>query len=365
MFSSRRLPRRLAATLSLAIAGCGLVLATTAGTAQAATRDAWGYALVTSPSGPVAAANWKESVASPTPTASPGAPGQVIVMFPKIGFFKQGIVHVTAIIDELAWCQAQKWHPSGGNEIVAVRCYTKGGVPTFVPFTVLFTTRSGKLPGGLQYAYVHDSGSSVVSSYNSTGSSDTVSALATGIWRVKLHGSGPATHSGGIQLTAVNPTRPAICDVGGQTWTTSGQTIIVRCYRPSGMPLKTGWNLSYQRGRAITGAKPRLFAYTLNTKPLVSGPYAPAPHAVNVNTGGGVNKIMRSGLGEWLVSLPHVGILPNTLFVTAASSKPRVCNLNTTWGTTLGPGTVTVRDVVCYKVGGAFTPSEWFLSYTT
>jgi len=26
---------------------------------------------------------------------------------------------------------------------------------------------------------------------------------------------------------------------------------------------------------------------------------------------------------------------------------------------------VTVRDVVCYKVGGAFTTSEWFLSYAT
>jgi hypothetical protein len=26
---------------------------------------------------------------------------------------------------------------------------------------------------------------------------------------------------------------------------------------------------------------------------------------------------------------------------------------------------VTMRDVVCYKVSGAFTPSKWFLSYTT
>lgn len=365
MVSSRRLPRRLAATLSLAIAGCGLAVASAAGTAQAATPNAWGYALVASPSGPVAASFWKESVASPTPTASPGATGQVFVKFPKIGRFKQGIVHVTAIIDELAWCQAQKWYPSGGKEIVEVRCYRKGGVPTFMPFTVLFTTSSGKLSGGLKYAYIHDSGSSVVSSYNSTGSANTVTTLGTGVWRVKLHGASPATHSGGIQVTAVNPARPAICDVGGQTWTTSSQTITVRCYGPSGKPLKTGWNLSYQRGRAITGAKPRLFAYTLNTKPLVPGPYAPAPPAVNVNTGGGVNKITRSGLGEWLVRLPHVGILPNTVFVTAASSTPRVCNLNTGWATSLGPGTVTVRDVVCYKVSGLMTPVKWFLSYAT
>ena len=366
MISTRRLPRKLAATLSLVVAGCGLAIASSAGTAQAATPDAWGYALVLKPSGPVDAMHWKESVASPTPTASPGAPGQVFVKFPKIGFFKQGVVHVTAVIDELAWCQAQRWYPTGGKEIVAVRCYTKGGVPTFVPFTVLFTTSSGKRPGGLQYAYVHDNGSSVVSSYNSTGLADTVATLGTGVWRVRLHGAGPATHSGGIQVTAVNRTKPAICDVGGQTWTSSSQTVIVRCYGPSGKPLKTGWNLSYQRGRAITGGKPKLFAYTLNTKPLVAGPYAPAPAAVNVNTGGGVNTIRRSGGGEWLVSLPRVGVLPNTLFVTAASSAARVCNLNTEWATILPPtAIVTVRDVVCYKVSGAMTPSKWFLSYTT
>ncbi|HUB39710.1 MAG TPA: hypothetical protein VMA72_12735 [Streptosporangiaceae bacterium] len=365
MLGSRRLPRRLAATLSLAVVSCGLALASTAGTAQAATPDAWGYALVLNPSGPVAASHWKESVASPTPTATPGVVGQVAVKFPKIGFFKQGIVHVTAVIDELAWCQAQRWYPTGGKEVVVVRCYTKGGVPTFVPFTVLFTTSSGKLANALQYAYVHDSGSAVVSSYNSTGLTNTVANLSTGVWRVKVPGPSPATHAGGIQVTAVNRTTPAICDVGGQTWTTSGQTIVVRCYGSSGKPMKTGWNLSYQRARAITGAKPKLFAYALNTKPLVAGPYAPAPPGIRFNSGGGVNNIERSGGGEWLVRLPHVGILPNSVFVTAAYSTPRVCNLNTTWATAAGPGTVTVRDVVCYNPSGTMTPSKWFLSYTS
>jgi hypothetical protein len=360
--------RRLAATLSLAVASCGIGIASAAGTAQAATPNAWGYALVLKPSGPVASNHWKESVASPTPTASPGVPGQVFVSFPKIGKFKQGVVHVTAVIDQPAWCQAQRWYPSGGKEIVAVRCYRKGGVPLFVPFTVLFTTSSGKLPGGLQYAYVHDNGTSVISAYNSTGLPDTVTTLGTGVWRVRLHGLGPSTHSGGVQVTAVNRTKPAICDVGGQTWTPSVQTIIVRCYTPAGTPFKTGWNLSYQRGRAITGGKPKLLAYTLNTKPLIAVPYSPAPPAVNVNTGGGVNTIRRSGAGEWLVSLPRVGMLPNILFVTATSSAPRICNLNTVWATIVppaGPGVVTVRDVVCYEVNGAMTPSKWFLSYTT
>ncbi len=368
MTTTRRFPRKLAATLSLAITGCGIAIASAATPAAAATPNAWGYALVLKPSGPVATNYWKESKPSPTPTATAGAPGQVFVAFPKIGFYKQGVVHVTAIIDELAWCQAQRWYPTGGKEIVAVRCYTKGGVPTFMPFTVLFTTSSGKLPGGLQYAYVHDNGTSVVSAYNSTGLPVTVSNLAAGVWRVRLHGAGPATHSGGIQVTAVNATRPAICDVAGQTWTPSQQTVIVRCYTAAGKPLKTGWNLTYQRTRAITGGKPKLFAYTLNNKPTIAGPYAPAPPAVNINTGGGVNTIQKSGLGEWLVRMPRVGLRPNTMFVTAASTPPRVCNLNDQWATMTtpaGPGLVTMRDVVCYQLNGTMTPSKWFLSYTT
>jgi hypothetical protein len=294
--------------------------------------------------------------------------GQVTVKFPKIGFFKQGVVHVTAVVDELAWCQAQNWRPLGGAELVTVRCYRKGGIPTFVPFSVVFTSSAGTLPGGLQYAYVHDAPTGVVATYNSTGLPDTVTVLSTGVWQVTLQGPGPATQSGGIQVTAVDPKQPAICDFGGQKWTPTRQVIIVRCYTAFGKPLKTGWNLSYQRGRAITGAKPKLFAYTLNNKPLVPGPYAPLPAAVNVNTGGGLNKITRSGLGEWLVSLPRVGILPNTVLVTAASSVARVCNLNTPWATILPPippGNVIVRDVVCYKVTGAMDPVKWFLSYTT
>jgi hypothetical protein len=373
MISSRRngsrgIGRTLAATLAAAGLGCGLAVAA-AGTAQAAPQ-AWAYALVLKPAvaGPVDAAHWKESAPSPTPSSVPGVVGQVTVKFPKIGFFKQGVVHVTAVIDKLAWCQAQNWRPLGGAELVTVRCYRKGGIPTFVPFTVMFTSSAGTLPGGLQYAYVHDNGTGVVATYNSTGMPDTVSVLGTGVWRVTLHGPSPATQSGGIQVTAVDPKKPAICNVAGQKWTSALQVIIVRCYSAAGKPQTTGWNLSYQRGRAITGAKPKLFAYTLNNKPLIAGPYAPAPPAVNVNSVGGINTIRRSGLGEWLVSFPRVGLLPNSLFVTVASSVPRVCNLNTVWATILPPippGNVIVRDVVCYQVTGAMTPVRWFLSYTT
>jgi hypothetical protein len=246
MISMRRIGRRLAAVLAAISVSCGLSVAG-AGLAQAAVPNAWGFALVEHPSGPVDATHWAESVVSPIPTAIPGAPGQETVRFQGIGFFKGGVVHVTAVTDRLAWCQAQRWRPLGGAELVTVRCYLKGGVPAFVPFTVTFTASSGTLPGGLAYAYVYDTGAGLGSSFNSKGLPNVVTPVSLGVWRARLPGPGPATASGGVQVTAVNATTPTICDVGGQTWTVSGQVITVRCYNSGGVPRPSGWTLSLAR----------------------------------------------------------------------------------------------------------------------
>jgi hypothetical protein len=361
MISVRRIVRRLMAVLTTVSVVCGLVVAG-AGLAEAAVPNAWGFALVESPSGPVVATHWAESVPSPVPVAIPGAPGQVTVRFRRIGFFKGGVVHATAVTPQAAWCQAQRWRPLGGAEFVTVRCYRKGGIPAFVPFTVTFTASSGTLPGGLAYAYVYDTGAGVAASFNSKGLPNTVTALSFGVWRVRLPGPGPATASGGVQVTAVNAAAPVICDAGGQTWTTTAQIVIVRCYSPGGKPFRSGWTLSYQRGRAITGAKPSHFAYTVNNKPL-AGLYVPVPPAVNFNSAGGTNNILSGGSGFALVRFPLVGFLPNTVLVTAFSPVPRICNLNTVWAT-FG-GNTTVRDVVCYLPSGAMAPTKSFITYTS
>jgi hypothetical protein len=359
MITSRK-SRRISALLAAASLGLGAALASV-GTAQATVPNAWGYALVQKPSGPVVSGHWAESVASPTPTAAPGPPGQVTVKFPHIGYFKQGVVHVTAVIDELAWCDAQNWHPLGGSELVTVRCYTKGGVPTFVPFTVMFSASSGTIAGPLRYAYVHDSSASIVASFNSTGMPNSVTNLGTGKWLVKLRGAGPASQVGGVQVTAVKTTAPAICDVVGRAFSATAQLIKVDCYNAAGVPAPSGWNLSYQRDRAITGAMPKHFAYTVNNQPSNPG-YVPAPPAVNVNSLAGVNSIANS-FATALVKLPHVGLKPDTVFVTAEATVARVCNLNTVWGT--AAGTAIVRDVVCYRTSGPMAVSKSFVTYTS
>jgi hypothetical protein len=143
----------LAALLALA----GFVVAL-AGPAQAAVPDHWGFAYVDKPSVP--------GIPDPTHQAgswpaafkvhvTPGAVGQVFVRFPQIAS-KGGVVHVTAVIAQPVWCQAQKWGPSGTDEIATVRCFKPGGAPVFVPFVVMFTTSTkGPFPAGRAYGYVH------------------------------------------------------------------------------------------------------------------------------------------------------------------------------------------------------------------
>jgi hypothetical protein len=120
-----------------------------------------------------------------------------------------------------------------------------------------------------------------------------------------------------------------------------------------------------RRSAKITGAKPKQFAYTLNNKPLIAGPYTPVPPGVNFNSLGAINTIERSGFGESLIQFRRVGILPDTVLVSAASKAARVCNLNTQWVTTPPPiSSVIVRDVVCYQVSGVMTPTISFVTYT-
>jgi hypothetical protein len=362
MISWRRFIRRLAAGLMAAALGCGLAVGVT-GAAQAAVPNYWGFALVQNPGGLVPAGHWAESVPSPTPTATAIAPGREVVRFPKIGYTKTGVVHVTAVIDEFAWCQARGWRPLGGAELVTVQCYVKGGTPQFVPFTVTFAESSGTLPGGLKYAYLYHTPAGIVTSFNSRGLANTVTTVGTGVWRVRLPGAGPSTPSGGVQLTAVNKTKPAICDVGGRAQTTSQQIVEVRCYSKLGAPMATGWTLSYQRGRAITGALPKFFGYTVYNK--LACPLVPAPPAVNFNSAGATNSIACTlpSPTSWLVKLPMIGVHPDTVLVTALAPTARVCNLNTVWATS--GGDAIVRDVVCYQVSGAFATARWLLSYDT
>jgi hypothetical protein len=371
MGATRLAMRRLAAFAGAACLGAGVAL-TAAGTAQAAVPDHWGFAYVSKPAVPGTPSPAHQAGSWPAPHmvhTTPGVIGQVIVRFPRIAS-KGGVAHVTAITGEQPiWCQVQKWRPSGLDEVVVVRCFRASAgpaVPVFTPFTVTYATSSkGAFPAGRAYGYVHfQPGPGVVARFNSSGASNTVSSGPVGVWVVTMPGLGSAVQSGGVQVTAVDPTGPAKCELAGWASSPARQRFQVRCFNGMATPLKTGWTLSYQRGRAITGGQPKHFAYTFNNKPLVPGPYAPVPPQVNFSSLGGVNNILRAGGGLSLVTLPRAGALPDNVLVTAFKVGPGFCNLVTLWVLTGGAvKNVIIRDVACFTAAGALKSQASLITY--
>jgi hypothetical protein len=367
MTASATIRRRLAAAAGVIGLVAGLAAAT-AGTAQAAVPNKWGFAFVSKPSVPGIpdlnhqAGSWPAPLHAHT---KPGVVGQVFVLFPRLAS-KNGVVHVTAVNQGPIWCQAQRWAPVGVNEVVAVRCFKAGGAPVFSPFTVLYTSSSkGPFPPGRAYGYVHlQPPSGIVASFNSSGAANTVTPGPTGVWLVRLPGLGSAGHAGNVQVTAADPSGAAKCEIAAWASSAARQQFIVRCFNGAATPLKTGWSLSYQRGRSIFGGQPKLFAYTINNQPANPGPYSPAPPPVNFNSLGGVNTIQNGGPFA-LVQFPRVGVFQNTVQVSAFKNTAGFCNLNTLWATNASSAGVIVRDVVCWTPAGQPKAGGSLVTYTS
>ena len=357
--------RRLAAGLGAAGLVMGMAL-TSAVTAQAAVPDRWGFAFVDRPAVKGIPDQNHQAGSWPAPMvvhSAPGAPGEVIVRFPSLGTHA-GVVHVTAVTQRPVWCQAQKWGISGPDEVVDVRCFKVGGNPVFSPFTVLFTASSGPPPGTPAYSYLHfEPASGVITSFNTSGGAITVTPQSAGVWTVKMAGLGSPGQVGGVQVTAVNKSAPAKCELDKWTPGKTAQVFVVRCFDAGSTPLDTGWTLSYQRGRAITGKHPKQFAYTFDNQPLQPGPYTPAPAGINFNSLSGANTINAAGTGLRTVKFQKVGRLPNIVFVTPFQVGPGFCNLTSLWATPVP--NVIVRSVSCFDATGHPKSQASLVTYTS
>jgi hypothetical protein len=204
-----------------------------------------------------------------------------------------------------------------------------------------------------------------VTSFNSAGGANTVTPVAVGVWNVALPGLGSSAQAGNFQVTAVNATKPAKCEVATWKPTSAAQTLQVRCFNGGASPLDTGWNLTYHRGRTVLGTQPKLFAYTFDNQPANPGPYAPLPAAVNFNSASGVNTVQSAGAGLRLVLFPRVGLLPNNVLVTPFNVGPGFCNLLSLWATSAASAQVTVRDVACYTAVGVLKSQASFVTYAS
>lgn len=312
--------------------------------AQAAVPDRWGFAVVNpGPTPPIVTQQAGSWPASRTVTASVGGPGQVYVKFPQLSSFR-GVVHVTAISQSPVSCQVERWGPDGPDLTVAVRCHIPnplwGVDPVHSMFSIVVAESSGALPytriGGPAFGTVFwrpDVG--VVSQYNSvSGAANYVTRLGPGQWQVAFSALGSTELTGNLQVTAVDPVRPARCKVGDWRATPNGQYVQVLCHDADGRPYDAGWTVTYHRERAVTGAvlPPKYFGYAFDHLPTHPGPYTPYPSGITFNSAGGRNTIERAGVAgiRWIF-FPGVTITPFNAHATAFGTGPSFCNLLVPW----------------------------------
>ncbi|MFC6086754.1 hypothetical protein [Sphaerisporangium aureirubrum] len=334
----------------MALIAAGLAAITTS--ADAAIPNRWGFAHVNVLSGiPDPAHQAGSWPAGFNVTVTSGGVGQYFVRFPQIGVPLGGVAHVTAISQANIWCQVQRLGTALPDEIVVVQCYRYGGVPVATPFSIVFEESSGVAPVSQALGYVHWNGSAIGTTFNSSGAVNTVMPTGTGIWTVTLPGIGSAGLAGGIQVTASDASLPARCKVSAWAPIAAAQRIQVRCHNATNVPLNTGWYLTYQFRRALTGgvAPPQYFGYTFDNTPANPGPYVPAPPAINFNSVGSFNEIQSAAVGQRLVTFHLIGVLPDNVQVTAFGPGPEFCNLVSIWNTS--GMEARVRNVACYNAG--------------
>jgi hypothetical protein len=361
MGSSRHPFRRLVGSTAALALGALAVLGAPAGPAAAATPDAYGFAYLDQPSQPIGVpfapdASHQFTTSGPAVTVTRNSTGFYTVRFPGIGK-PTGVAHVTAVTEAPVWCQILKYAMSGPDELVDVACVRVGWAVVDSRFTVMFSSSSvpPAPPGGYAYLLSNPLGA-VLDSYNSAAGPNSISHGPPGEYKVFLSGLGSSSITGGLQVTAVNSGAPARCKVA--TWTTSpnGVSILVRCFDAFGTLADSGWTLSYQNKRAITGgiSPPNRFGYIFD---LGGGP------GTNFNSGGGTNTVVPAGTGLRLVTFPVVGALQDHVQVTAVGPTGEWCALLTIWATS--GGNATVRDVICFSVTGTLSTQPSLVTYTS
>jgi hypothetical protein len=331
--------------------------------AAAATPDGYGFAYLDAPSqmigvpyapDPAHQFTTNGGVVTVTRTGT----GFYTVLFPGLGK-PRGIAHVTAVNGSPVWCQLLGYGMSGADEVVRVACVHFGWVLSDSRFTVLFSTSSAPPAAPGAYGYVRsDPVGTVLDSYNSAAGAVSVAHGGFGNYSVVLSGLGAPGQAGGVQVTAVNGGGPARCKVAAWGVDPAGVTVRVRCFDAAGALLDSGWTLSYQRDRAISGAvsPPKLFGY------FFDAPGAPLETNGNSVGGLGVNTVVAAGVGLRLVKFPFVGALQDHVQVTAVGPGSQWCGLNTIWGT-FG-GDAVVRDVICFD-GAVLSDQPSLVTYTS
>jgi hypothetical protein len=335
-----------------------VVVTASAGPATAAVPDHWGFAYMNDAT-PVAGqvldptrawGSWKALFPADPVRVWHNGSGRYLVRFPHIA--SRGVAHVTAVAGDARWCQLQAAVPSGADQDVHVQCYRHGGAPQPATFSVVYSSSSGAPVASGAYAYTYvDPAGNLVDSFNSTGAANAAVRGAVGRYRVTV--PAPVSgYEGGIEVTAEHANSPRRCKVDAWRPVVGGHFVYVNCYDQASALADSWFHLTYQQKRSHFGAlaPPDNLAYLWS--PALGGP-------TDYNSQGGVNTITPSGVGQYLVVFPRIGVRETNVQATAYGPSPDYCNLQAPWGAV---GDLVVRNVICFNAAGAQAPNRFFVA---
>jgi hypothetical protein len=276
-----------------------------------------------------------------------------------------GVAHATAYGAGTSQCKVGSWHPSGGDQLVTVRCFTLAGAAVDSMFTAGYTNRTtwrgfdgAAAPGA--YLWAGDPTStnytpSAIYQYNSSGAVNSVSRTGTGTYRAYLPGIGHSV-TGGHPLVTAYGSGSERCKVVSHGWTSPSSTIQVnvRCFTTAGVPANTPFTLTFTDRANVLGIEHRQTAYALAHNATAAS-YTPAASYLHV-TQGGTATATRVGVGVYVFKPTNVNLATGTVHVRASGWDGQFCKV-ITWSA----GGITVR---CYDTAGALTDTPYELSFT-
>jgi hypothetical protein len=215
--------------------------------------------------------------------------------------------------------------------------------------------------GGIAWAWSSDWGVPAAYSYNSQGSTNTVTRLATGYYRVDFPGMNPSAcggNSGNAQVVAHSGTNER-CKVeswGANAFTPTTISVHVRCVTPSGAPANSPFVANFRR-HVATSTQGIAGGYLWADQPTAAS-YTPSS-AYQWKPAGTAHTIRRHSVGTYEVTIAGSSTSGGTVAVTAQGPGSEHCKVS--WWSVIGANTVV--GVNCFSTTGSPVDTRFSLNF--
>lgn len=216
----------------------------------------------------------------------------------------------------------------------------------------IFTAASAAEPVRTAFAYDGNPAAPIYTPsqsqmYNSAGKSIDILRNSTGQYHVMIRGL--AADGGSARVDAVDGFGNT-CAISGFGAVGVDEYVDVSCFAPGGAPADTQFNLSYT-GNPFPGSG--AYAHVWSAAPAAGSPWS-------YDSKGGSPKVVKTGTGAYVVTLPHLGSKQGIVNVTSRSASRVICKPTAPWSPVNGNLRVTVG---CFDAAGHRTNAAFYLTY--